>query len=149
MKKLIRLTEADLHNIIRESVDRILKEASSFDDEWYGQEDYDGNTGRPGLMKSYDIGHVYDSNVEQEAKEAGYDNIADYLKYWFSETQQDTPWYWTQKYGRPEGVIFREGGIVCHTLPGGQIVIDEFAPGEAEYERDFNNRLGQGEYWQK
>ena len=148
-KKLIRLTEQDLHRIVKESVICIIKEASSFDDEWYSEEDYDGKIGRPGLMRSYEIGHVYDSNVEKEAQKSGYDNMADYLRYWFGEVKSETLWYWTQKYGGNKDVIFREGGVVCHSLPGGQIVIDEYAPGEAEYEHDFNNRLNRGEYWQK
>ena len=39
MKKVIRLTESDLHRIVKESVTRILKEDSSYDD----NEFYDDN----------------------------------------------------------------------------------------------------------
>ena len=167
MKQIIRLTESDLHRIVKESVQRILKEQewdthlqqdddepTSFeyldtDDEWYSEEDYNGHQGQPGLIRSYDIGTVYDSNVEQEAKEMGFSNIADYLKYWFDEVKAETPWHWTQKSGGFKNTIFSEGGVVCQLLPGGQIVIDEYAPGEAAYENNFNDRLTKGEFWMK
>ena len=149
MKQVIRLTESDLHRVVKESVQKILREMSGIYDEWYGEEDYDGNVGQEGLIRSYDIGTVYDSNVEQEAKEMGFNNIGDYLKYWFDEVKEDTPWYWTQKSGGFKNTIFREGGVVCQLLPGGQIVIDEYAPGEAESGEDFQNRLTQGEFWSK
>lgn len=33
MKKIIRLTESDLHKIVKESVSKILREAYNFDDD--------------------------------------------------------------------------------------------------------------------
>ena len=149
MKQIIRLTESDLRKIVKESVERILKEHNELYDEWYQEEDYDGHQGQPGLIRSYDIGTVYDANVESDAKEMGFNNISDYLRYWFDEVRGETPWYWTQKSGGFKNTLFREDGVVCQVLPGGQIVIDEYAPGEAEYENDFNNRLTQGEFWTK
>ena len=39
MKKIIRLTESDLHRIVKESVSRVLKEAKN----WTDPDIYDGN----------------------------------------------------------------------------------------------------------
>ena len=100
MKQLIRLTESDLHNLVKEAVKKVLKEHNELYDEWYQEEDYDGHQGQPGLIRSYDIGTVYDANVESDAKEMGFNNISDYLRYWFDEVRGETPWYWTQKSGR-------------------------------------------------
>ena len=40
MRKLIRLTESDLHRIVKESVNRILKESGH---EWWREEDWNPN----------------------------------------------------------------------------------------------------------
>jgi hypothetical protein len=40
MRKLIRLTESDLHKIVKESVNRILKESGH---EWWREEDWNPN----------------------------------------------------------------------------------------------------------
>ena len=156
-KKIIRLTEQDLHNIINESVKRILKEQDDWDahlqqdddipddinvqfedddniqgnnlyQEWYDEEDYDGKTGEPGMVRSYDIGTYYMSNAEEDAKESGYDNVAEYLSYWFNEIKPECPWYW-QKIGSGYGyngtTIFKEGGLVCKDICD-QIMFDEY-----------------------
>ena len=96
-KKLIRLTESELKNIIGKSVMRILKEGGNLVyDEWYGEEDYNGNVGEKGMIRSYDIGTYYDSQAEQDAKENGYDDVAEYLRYWFNEIKPECPWEWTR-----------------------------------------------------
>lgn len=229
-KKLIKLTESDLHNIIKESVARILREEvdmgqipaisdiqshsnmpddvrkqirnlrhqidkldsegkdtshltkkikklkskylkedytsmpddydayvqpdddlpenydESLYDEWYEEEDYDGNVGEPGMVKSYDIGHYYLSQAEEDAEENGYDNVVDYLKYWFNEIEPECPWYWTKvnsNYQMQGNVLFKENNIICM----------EFADQILFYgdidNSDFYNRLQSGEYWSK
>ena len=131
-KKLIRLTESDLHRIIKESVNRIINEGNELYDEWYEEEDYDGNTGTDGMIRSYDIGTYYMSNAENDAKENGFDDVAEYLEYWFDEIRQECPWYWTKigsGYGYNGDTVFKNDGIVCKDIFG-QIMIDEYPIGD-------------------
>ena len=152
-KRLIRITESDLHNIILSSVNRILNEEDyvsmpdDYDayvqpdddvpsnvlyDEWYEEEDYNGNQGEPGMIKSYDIGTYYMSQAEEDAKECGYDDVSDYLEYWFGEIQQECPWYWTKighGYGYNGDTIFKHDGIVCKNIFD-QIMFDEYPIGD-------------------
>ena len=174
--QLYRITEQDLQRMVKESVNRILttrkkifegienvednelllndeesQEYNGVNDEWYQEEDYDGNVGSEGMVRSYDIGAYYLSNAEQDAKENGFDNVEDYLKYWFDEVKPDCPWYWQKigsGYGYNGNTIFREGGIVCKDISG-QIMVDEYPIGAVERNADFENRLSQGEYWMK
>lgn len=133
MKQIIRLTESDLHKMINESVrsilsKRTLKESNELYDEWYEQEDYDGNVGEEGMVRSYDIGTYYMGSAEEDAKECGYDDVAEYLEYWFSEIQPECPWYWTKVgsgYGYNGRTVFKHDGIVCKDIYG-QIMIDEY-----------------------
>ena len=71
MKRKVRLTEGDLHKIIRKSVKRILKESLEQDalDEFYSEEDDNGNQGEEGQVKSYDVGNLNIANLEEEAEE--------------------------------------------------------------------------------
>lgn len=187
MKKLIRITEQDLRNMVNFSVNHILRERkrlvregeddrwydiqetdplegdelmlndsqdneyNGVNDEWYAEEDYDGNVGEEGMIRSYDIGTYYVGQAEQDAQESGYDDVAEYLQYWFDEIKNECPWRWT-KIGRGYGyngtTIFREGGVVCKDIYG-QIMVDEYPIGQAEYNEDFNNRLNGGEYYAK
>lgn len=140
MKKIIRLTENDLHNIIKKSVNRILREElgtyNGVNDEWYAEEDYDGNVGEEGMIRSYDIGTYYVGQAEQDAQENGYDDVAEYLQYWFDEIKNECPWRWTKigrGYGYNGSTIFREGGIVCKDIYG-QIMVDEYPIGQAKYD---------------
>lgn len=130
-KKLIRLTESELKNIIGKSVMRILKEDGNLVyDEWYGEEDYNGNVGEKGMIRSYNIGTYYDGQAEQDAKENGYDDVAEYLRYWFNEIKPECPWEWTRignGYGYHGTTIFKEDGVVCKDIYG-QIMIDEYPP---------------------
>ena len=132
-KQIIRLTESDLHHIIKESVKRVLVETNELYDEWYEEEDYDGHTGEEGMVRSYNIGTYYIDQAEEDAKENGYDDVADYLEYWFSEIQPDCPWYWTKVgsgYGYNGDTIFVNDGIVCKDIYG-QIMVDEYPIGDA------------------
>ena len=67
-RKLIRLTESDLHKIVKESVKKLF-EMNELYSEWYDEEDYNGQTGEEGMIRSYDIGTYYDSQAEEDAKE--------------------------------------------------------------------------------
>ena len=132
-KQIIRLTESDLHHIIKETVKRALVETNELYDEWYEEEDYDGHTGEEGMIRSYNIGTYYIDQAEEDAKENGYDDVADYLEYWFSEIQPDCPWYWTKVgsgYGYNGDTIFVNDGIVCKDIYG-QIIVDEYPIGDA------------------
>lgn len=129
MKK-IRLTESDIHNIVKRAVRRIIRESdgrSMVYDEWLSEEDYDGHTGEPGMIRSYDIGTYYDSNAEKDARENGYEDVAKYLEDWFDEIQPDCPWYWQKigpGYGYHGTTIFKRGGLTCKNIYG-QIMFDE------------------------
>lgn len=130
-KRIIRLTESELKNMIGNSVMRILKEGGNLVyDEWYGEEDYNGHVGEKGMIRSYDIGTYYVDQAEQDAQESGYNDVAEYLKYWFDEIKSECPWEWTkigQGYGYNGSTIFSEDGVVCKDIYG-QIMIDEYPP---------------------
>lgn len=133
MKHRVRLAESDLHRIVRESVKKIIRESgqdryNSVNDEWYNEEDYDGNVGEKGMVRSYNIGTYYESQAEEDAHENGYDNLEDYLRFWWSEVQPECPWYWTKigsGYGYHGTTIFRDGQTVCKEIYG-QIMFDEY-----------------------
>lgn len=130
-KRIIRLTESELKNMIGNSVMRILKEGGNLVyDEWYGEEDYNGHVGEKGMIRSYDIGTYYVDQAEQDAQESGYNDVAEYLKYWFDEIKSECPWEWKkigQGYGYNGSTIFSEDGVVCKDIYG-QIMIDEYPP---------------------
>ena len=91
-----RLKESKrIRNIVKETLNRVLRESV---EDWYAEEDYDGNTGQPGQVRSYDVGYVNAQNEEMAAQEQGYEDVADFLKEWFFEIQPDCPWTW-QKLG--------------------------------------------------
>ena len=133
----IRLSEAELKGILHEGVARALRnimEMNELYSDWYDEEDYSGNIGEEGMVRSYDIGTYYVDQAEEDAMENGYgDDVAGYLEYWFSEIQSDCPWYW-QKVGSGYGyngkTIFSNDGIVCKDIFG-QIMVDEYPIGDA------------------
>lgn len=148
MVKRIRMTEHELRNIIAESVKRVILEAQ--EEDWYAEEDYDGNTGKPGMVRSYEVGYISEENAESEAEENGM-SMEDYLKEWFFEIQSECPWYWEKLgsgYGYQGDTIFCENGVTCKCIYG-QIMFDEEPPQVAAYNRDFENRLNQGEFYVK
>lgn len=139
---------------VRKSLNKFIKEEMDgqyhgVNDEWYQEEDYDGHVGSEGMIRSYDIGGYYMSNAENDAKESGFNDVVEYLKYWFNEIKQECPWYWTKignGYGYHGNTLFREGGVVCKEIAD-QIMFDEYPIGQAEYDEDFNNRLNRGEFY--
>ena len=73
------------------------------------------------------------------------------MQYWFDEIKNECPWRWTKigkGYGYNGTTIFREGGVVCKDIYG-QIMVDEYPIGQAEYDENFNDRLNRGEYHAK
>ena len=132
MKRKVRLTEGDLHKIIRKSVKRILKESLEQDalDEFYSEEDDNGNQGEEGQVKSYDVGNLNIANLEEEAEEEGM-SLEDYLKYWWSEISVEyVPFVWEtlgSGYGFHGKTITTVGNIVFKEIYG-QVMVDEYPP---------------------
>lgn len=132
MKRKVRLTEGDLHKIIRKSVKRILKESLEQDalDEFYSEEDDNGNQGEEGQVKSYDVGNLNITNLEEEAEEEGM-SLEDYLKYWWSEISVEyVPFTWVtlgSGYGFHGKTITTVGNVVFKEIYG-QVMVDEYPP---------------------
>ena len=132
MKRKVRLTEGDLHKIIRKSVKRILKESLEQDalDEFYSEEDDNGNQGEEGQVKSYDVGNLNITNLEEEAEEEGM-SLEDYLKYWWSEISVEyVPFTWEtlgSGYGFHGKTITTVGNVVFKEIYG-QVMVDECPP---------------------
>ena len=132
MKRKVRLTEGDLHKIIRKSVKRILKESLEQDalDEFYSEEDDNGNQGEEGQVKSYDVGNLNIANLEEEAEEEGM-SLKEYIKYWWDEISSDgVPFEWQRLgsgYGFNGTTILRDGNVVFKDIYG-QLIIDEYPP---------------------
>ena len=77
MKKILRLTEGDLHRIIKNSVKRIIRESDEYydtsSDDFYSEEDNYGNQGEEGMVKSGGLatyGINYYELGKQTAKQA-------------------------------------------------------------------------------
>lgn len=132
MKRKVRLTEGDLHKIIRKSVKRILKESLEQDalDEFYSEEDDNGNQGEEGQVKSYDVGNLNITNLEEEAEEEGM-SLEDYLKYWWSEISVEyVPFTWEtlgSGYGFHGKTITTVGNVVFKEIYD-QVMVDEYPP---------------------
>lgn len=132
MKRKVRLTEGDLHKIIKKSVKRILKESLEQDalDEFYSEEDDNGNQGEEGQVKSYDVGNLNITNLEEEAEEEGM-SLEDYLKYWWSEISVEyVPFTWEtlgSGYGFHGKTITTVGNVVFKEIYG-QVIVDEYPP---------------------
>ena len=132
MKRKVRLTEGDLHKIFRKSVKRILKESLEQDalDEFYSEEDDNGNQGEEGQVKSYDVGNLNIANLEEEAEEEGM-SLEDYLKYWWSEISVEyVPFIWEtlgSGYGFHGKTITTVGNVVFKEIYG-QVMVDEYPP---------------------
>ena len=129
MKRVVKLTKNDIHHLISEQVLKRLNEINGLDS-WYDEEDYDGNVGEEGMVRSYDIGYYALDQAEIDAEENGYDDVGEYLKYWFSEIQSDCPWTWQRLgsgYGYHGSTIFDENGVECKDIYG-QIMFDEYPP---------------------
>lgn len=127
----IKLTESQLRKIIGKSFLQIIKESNNkdfYDEDFYSEEDFNGDTGEPGMVRSYDIGYMTISDAERDAEECGYDNVEDFLRYWWSEISPDCPWYWIQRgsgYGFNGRTIFKENGVRFKDIYG-QIIVDGY-----------------------
>lgn len=127
MNRITKISENKLRRVIRESIKRVLKENV---EDFYSEEDFDGKTGEPGMVKSYDIGYYGVSQAEYDAQECGYDSLEDYLNYWWGEIGYETPWTW-EKLGSGYGY----NGETITTIDNvrikdifGQIMVDEYPP---------------------
>jgi hypothetical protein len=144
--KRYRLTESKLRGMIKEAVKSALYEGAydewddSYDDSyedhtWYNEEDYDGNFGRPGMIRSYYTHTIYLDNAELDAQESGYDDVIEYLRYWASECLPDCPWYWIEQksgYGHNGNTLFEDdnivdGHLVCKEIYD-QVMFDAYPP---------------------
>ena len=124
----IRLTESQFNRLIKETVRNILKENECVD--FYSEEDEFGNVGEPGMVKSYNIGYYSVDNAMLDAKEFGYENLQDYLKFWWNEVSDDIPFTWEKLgsgYGYHGTTLLKLGNVVFKEIYG-QIMVDEYAP---------------------
>lgn len=141
--------ENRLRNTIKRAVNESLyddiDDMSKYDDDddmlpsdendWYAEEDYDGNTGKPGMVRSYHTGDLYLANAEMAAEEEGYRDVAEYLRYWASECLPECPWYWIPKksgYGHNGKALFEDddivdGHLVCKEIYD-QVMFDAYPP---------------------
>ena len=109
---------------------------------FYSEEDSEGNTGRPGMVKSYEVGMDSISNMEKEAEEEGM-SLEDFLKTWWDEVSGEIPFTWQEMkggYGYNGKTILKLGDVVFKDIYG-QLMVDEYEPGRTEYEDDFNSRV--------
>lgn len=121
------MNEKRLKCIVRESISRVLKENV---EDFYSEEDYDGKTGEPGMVKSYDIGYYTVSQAESDAHENGYDSLENYLNFWWGEIGYETPWTWEKLgsgYGYNGKTIAAIDNVRIKDIYG-QIIIDEYPP---------------------
>lgn len=127
-------------NNFRNKLNGVINESNN--SVFYSEEDSEGKTGRPGMVKSYDIGMDYVSNLENEAEEEGM-SLEDYLKTWWNEVSGDIPFTWQETkggYGHNGKTILKLGDVVFKDIFG-QLIVDEYEPGRTEYEDDFNSRV--------
>lgn len=82
MKKLIRLTESELRNIIKESVKNIIKESYGYDD--YDNDEFENVRDKFEQVKS----GAYDKKIQELYKE-GYKNVEDIIDNLFYEYDPD------------------------------------------------------------
>ena len=114
---------------IKEAIGRTINEISERDS-FYEEEDSNGNLGENGQVKSYDIGYYTISQAEEDAKENGYDDVGEYLNYWFNEIRSECPFTWQtlgSGYGFHGTTLFTDGNVVGKLIYD-QIMIDENPP---------------------
>ena len=103
--------------------------------DFYSEQDSNGKMGAPGQVKSYDCGYMTESNIELEAKEAGYSSIEEFLKAWWNEVSMELPFTWEtlgNGYGYHGTDIFTQrepdgGTLHCKEIYG-QIMFDVYPP---------------------
>lgn len=110
--------------------------------EFYQEEDSVGKIGEPGQVKSYRTDMTVD-NVRHEAEEEGM-SLEEFLKSWWNEVSNEPMEFVWQKLGNGYGYhgneILRIGSVVFKDIYG-QLMIDEYEPGQLSYDDDFNDRL--------
>lgn len=124
--KRLRVT----NEVTRKAALRLVNEVNSAREDFYSEEDYNGNFGKDGQVKSYDIGYYSISQAEEDAEENGYDDVGEYLKYWFNEIQSECPFTWQtlgNGYGFHGTTLFTDGNVVGKLIYD-QIMIDELPP---------------------
>lgn len=121
------LKEEYLKRIVRNSIRQVIKESV---DDFYNEEDFNGNVGQVGMVKSYDIGHYYTDQAELDAKENGYNSLEEYLKFYWSEIGGECPWTWQRLgsgYGYNGTTLAEIDGVRFKDIYG-QIMVDEYPP---------------------
>lgn len=129
MKKVIRITGSDICNMVMESVITYLEESLGQDD-FFNEEDSNGNYGQPGQVKSYDIGYYSTANAEEDARQNGFDNLGDYLAFWWKEVGSEVPFTWQtlgSGYGFNGKTIAQMGNVQIKEIFD-QIMVDEYPP---------------------
>lgn len=127
-------------NNFRNRLNGVINESNN--SAFYSEEDSEGKTGHPGMVKSYDVGMGSVSNMEKEAEEEGM-SLEDYLKTWWDEVSGEVPFTWQEMkggYGYNGKTILKLGDVVFKDIFG-QLMVDEYEPGRTEYENDFNSRV--------
>lgn len=104
--------------------------------EFYQEEDSEGKTGKPGQVRSYEIGYNDVSNWEQDAKENGL-TLGEFVEEWFHEVNDGTMQFSWQTLGGGYGYHgdtittftnqVTDGEVVVKDIYG-QVMIDEYAP---------------------
>lgn len=129
MKKVIRITGSDICNMVMESVITYLEESLGQDD-FFNEEDSNGNYGQPGQVKSYDIGYYSTANAEEDARQSGFDSLEEYLTFWWREVGPEVPFTWQTLGGGYgfHGDTIAQIGNVCIKAIYDQIMVDEYPP---------------------
>ena len=112
-----------------ESVITYLEESLGQDD-FFNEEDSNGNYGQPGQVKSYDIGYYSTANAEEDARQSGFDNLGDYLAFWWKEVGSEVPFTWQtlgSGYGFNGKTIAQMGNVQIKEIFD-QIMVDEYPP---------------------
>lgn len=127
MRKRRTLSEANIRRIVKECFRSVLREDN---DDFYAEEDSYGKTGKPGYIKSYEIGYWAVEQAEADAEEMGL-SLSDYLKFWWDEVSSEgMEFTWQRKhagYGYNGSTLLSFDGIVFKDIYG-QIMVDEYPP---------------------
>lgn len=137
MKTTIQISESKLKNIIKESINKFLnEECLSGNPGFYDEEDNEGNTGKPGQVRSYDLGNYNIDQWKEDADENGL-TLEEYVEEWFNEVNDGTMQFTWQTLGGGYGyngdtvTTFKDqltGGEVVVKDIYDQLMIDEYAP---------------------
>ena len=113
---------------------------------FYEEVDINGNVGKPGQVKSYEV-TMFTSQAEAEAEEMGM-TLEEYLRTWWNECSMETPFVWETLgggYGFHGDTIFEQeepdgGTLRCKEIFD-QIMFDVYPPtGEASVTESRNQK---------